>query len=87
MSMFKQVILQPRREAPLERHHPWILSGAVERVDGHPEAGETVEVLETLTERFGEKRLFWQWFSNSSYSTSSFLLFRTLGSFPAVSCR
>ncbi len=44
MSMFKQMILQPRREAPLERHHPWILSGAVERVDGAPEAGETVEV-------------------------------------------
>ena len=40
--------------------------------------GETVEVLETLAERSGEKHLFWQWFSNSSYSTSSFFLFRTL---------
>ncbi len=43
-----------------------------------PQAGESVEVLETLGERSGEKRLFWQWFSNSSYSTSNFLLFRTL---------
>ncbi|MBR4675600.1 MAG: exosortase-associated EpsI family protein [Victivallales bacterium] len=43
-----------------------------------PQAGEAVEVLETLGERSGEKRLFWQWFSNSSYSTSNFMLFRTL---------
>lgn len=38
----------------------------------------TAEVLETLAERSEEKRLFWQWFSTPEYSTSNFLLFRTL---------
>ena len=36
------------------------------------------EVLETLAERSEEKRLYWQWFSTPEYSTSNFLLFRTL---------
>ena len=36
------------------------------------------EVLETLAERSEEKRLLWQWFSTPEYSTSNFLLFRTL---------
>ena len=35
-------------------------------------------VLETLAERSHERHLFWQWFSTSEYSTSNFLLFRTL---------
>ncbi len=45
-----------------------------------PQKGNSppAKVLETLAERAEEKRLFWQWFSTPEYSTSNFLLFRTL---------
>lgn len=38
------LILKPSRDKSLQRHHPWIFSGAVARVKGEPQAGETVEV-------------------------------------------
>jgi len=38
-----RLILRPGREKALKRRHPWIFSGAVERVDGDPALGETVE--------------------------------------------
>ncbi|MBU2609775.1 MAG: class I SAM-dependent methyltransferase [Chloroflexi bacterium] len=37
--------LKPGREKSLLRRHPWIFSGAVERVDGNPESGVTVDLL------------------------------------------
>ena len=37
--------LQPGREKSLLHKHPWIFSGAVERVVGYPASGETVAVL------------------------------------------
>jgi 23S rRNA (cytosine1962-C5)-methyltransferase len=40
----KQLILKPAREKSLLRRHPWIFSGAVARVQGDPEAGDTVAV-------------------------------------------
>jgi 23S rRNA (cytosine1962-C5)-methyltransferase len=40
-----QVILKPGREKSLRHRHPWVFSGAVERVDGAPQAGDTVGVL------------------------------------------
>jgi 23S rRNA (cytosine1962-C5)-methyltransferase len=36
--------LKKGREKSLKRRHPWIFSGAVERISGKPAAGETVEV-------------------------------------------
>ena len=36
--------LKPGREKSLRRRHPWIFSGAVEKVTGKPAAGDTVEV-------------------------------------------
>ena len=39
------VVLKPGREKSLLRHHPWIFSGAIERVEGVPRSGETVEIL------------------------------------------
>ncbi|HEY5900559.1 MAG TPA: class I SAM-dependent methyltransferase [Burkholderiales bacterium] len=36
--------LKPGRDKSLRRHHPWIFSGAVERVSGKPGAGDTVDV-------------------------------------------
>jgi 23S rRNA (cytosine1962-C5)-methyltransferase len=36
------IILREGREKSLLRHHPWIFSGAVERVDGAPVSGDTL---------------------------------------------
>jgi 23S rRNA (cytosine1962-C5)-methyltransferase len=38
------LVLKKGREKSLRRRHPWIYSGAVERVAGKPAPGETVEV-------------------------------------------
>jgi 23S rRNA (cytosine1962-C5)-methyltransferase len=38
------LVLKPGREKSLKRRHPWIFSGAVERVTGSPESGDTVQV-------------------------------------------
>ena len=40
----KTLILKAGRDKSLKRHHPWIFSGAVERVEGNPDSGETVLV-------------------------------------------
>ena len=37
--------LKPGREKSLLRRHPWIFSGAVDRVDGNPDSGGTVDLL------------------------------------------
>ena len=38
------LVLKPGREKSLKRRHPWIFSGAIERVTGKPRAGDTVEI-------------------------------------------
>ncbi len=40
----KQLILKPGREKSLARRHPWIFSGALARVAGDPDSGDTVAV-------------------------------------------
>ena len=40
-----ELILKPGREKSVKRRHPWIFSGAVARVTGDPESGETVQVV------------------------------------------
>ena len=39
------VRLKAGRERSLKRRHPWVFSGAIDRVDGDPASGETVRVL------------------------------------------
>ncbi len=41
------IILNEGREKSLLRRHPWIFSGAVERVDGAPVSGDTLPVRDT----------------------------------------
>jgi len=41
------LVLKPGREKSLLRRHPWIFSGAVEHVEGGPQAGETVDLMST----------------------------------------
>jgi 23S rRNA (cytosine1962-C5)-methyltransferase len=38
------VTLKPGREKSVQRRHPWVFSGAIDRVEGDPGSGETVEV-------------------------------------------
>jgi 23S rRNA (cytosine1962-C5)-methyltransferase len=44
MSSEPRLILKPGREKSLRHRHPWIFSGAIERVEGEPQLGETVAV-------------------------------------------
>ncbi len=39
-----RLILKPGREKSLKRRHPWIFSGAIAKVEGKPQPGDTVEV-------------------------------------------
>ena len=45
------LILKPGREKSLKRRHPWVFSGAVAKVQGNPNAGDTVEIRSATGER------------------------------------
>ncbi len=45
------IILREGREKSLQRRHPWVFSGAVERIDGAPASGDTLQVVDS-TGRF-----------------------------------
>lgn len=47
------VVLEPGRERSVRRRHPWVLSGAISRVDGSPEPGAWVRVLSASGEVLG----------------------------------
>jgi 23S rRNA (cytosine1962-C5)-methyltransferase len=38
------IVLKSGRDKSVNRRHPWIFSGALERIDGTPQSGETVEI-------------------------------------------
>jgi 23S rRNA (cytosine1962-C5)-methyltransferase len=38
------VILKPGKDGPLRRFHPWVFSGAIQRLDGKPADGDLVQV-------------------------------------------
>jgi len=40
-----RILLKPARDKSLRRHHPWLFSGAIARVEGDPQRGDTVEVV------------------------------------------
>lgn len=44
MSQYPAITLKPAREKSVKRRHPWIFSGAIQHVQGEPQAGETVAV-------------------------------------------
>jgi 23S rRNA (cytosine1962-C5)-methyltransferase len=48
-----RITLRPGRERSLSRHHPWIFSGAIARVDGDPTPGDTVAVESSQREQLG----------------------------------
>ena len=45
--MSKNVILRRGKEESLKRFHPWIFSGAVMNLEGNPEEGDVVSVLDS----------------------------------------
>ncbi len=45
------MVLKKGREKSLRRRHPWIFSGAIERVSGKPGAGDTVDVQDASGKR------------------------------------
>ncbi|MDP4240167.1 MAG: class I SAM-dependent rRNA methyltransferase [Bacteroidota bacterium] len=38
--------LKPKKEESLQRFHPWVFSGAIQRIEGKPAEGDLVEVLD-----------------------------------------
>jgi 23S rRNA (cytosine1962-C5)-methyltransferase len=47
------VVLKPTRDRSVRRRHPWILSGAVERIDGAAKPGDWVRVVSADGESLG----------------------------------
>ncbi len=55
------VVLKPGRDKSLRLRHPWVFSGAIERVEGTPASGETVDVVAADG----------AWLARAAYSPSS----------------
>src|SRR5512134_1251188 len=47
------VVLSPGRDRSVRRRHPWVLSGALARVEGAPEPGAWVRVVSAEGEALG----------------------------------
>jgi len=62
------IILKPGREQSVLRQHPWVFSGAISKMIGHAEDGETVDVVDS-----GKK-----WLAKGSYSSKSQISVRLL---------
>lgn len=41
---FAKVILKPKKEESLQRFHPWVFSGAIQKITGSPKEGDIVDV-------------------------------------------
>ena len=53
MSSLSRVVLLPGRDASARRRHPWVLSGALARVEGEASAGDLVRVVSADGETLG----------------------------------
>jgi 23S rRNA (cytosine1962-C5)-methyltransferase len=53
MSASARIVLLPGRDASVRRRHPWVLSGAVARVEGEAAAGDLVRVVAESGETLG----------------------------------
>jgi 23S rRNA (cytosine1962-C5)-methyltransferase len=62
------VVLQDGRAKPVRQRHPWVFSGAIERVDGDPAPGQYVDVLSTHGE----------WLAGGYYNPRSQIVVRLL---------
>ncbi len=62
------VRLQPGKDKPVRQHHPWIFSGALDRVDGQPAPGDLVDVADARGE----------WLARGYYNPRSQIVVRLL---------
>ncbi len=62
------VILQPGKEKPVRNRHPWVFSGAIARVDGQPQGGDLVDVIDASG----------QWQARGYYNARSQIVVRLL---------
>jgi 23S rRNA (cytosine1962-C5)-methyltransferase len=53
MNIEVKVILKKSREASVKRFHPWIFSGAIERLEGKAQDGDWVEVVDSAQRPMG----------------------------------
>ncbi len=67
------VILKPKREKSLLNRHPWVFSGAIDRIEGKPRPGDTIDVLAA------DRR----WLSRGAYSPHSQIRVRVWSFNPA----
>jgi len=44
---YTKIKLKPGKEQSLQRFHPWIFSGAIQKIDGNPLEGEIVEIIDS----------------------------------------
>ena len=44
MMNFAKIILKPRKEESVFRFHPWIFSGAIQKIEGCPQEGDVVDL-------------------------------------------
>lgn len=78
----KAIYLKPGREKSLLRRHPWIFSGAVDKVSGNPKIGETVVVLDTSGQALAQaaysphssiRARVWSFDSNAEINSAFFM--------------
>ena len=55
------IYLQPGRERPIQRKHPWLFSGAIKSVEGSPDPGTTIDIISADED----------WLARGSYSPNS----------------
>ncbi|GEO05863.1 SAM-dependent methyltransferase [Adhaeribacter aerolatus] len=53
MKEFARIILHGGKDHSLKRHHPWVFSGAIKKIQGEVEEGEAVEVFSAGGEYLG----------------------------------
>lgn len=58
-----RLIIAPGKEKALQRRHPWIFSGAVKRIEGDPQEGDTVDVVDARG----------QWMATGHYQNESII--------------
>lgn len=61
-----RLFLARGREKSLLRRHPWIFSGAVQRLEGNASAGETIDILDSQG----------KWLARAAYSPESQIVAR-----------
>jgi 23S rRNA (cytosine1962-C5)-methyltransferase len=44
-SPYLSVLVKPGREKSILHHHPWVYSGAIQKIEGTPKGGETVDLI------------------------------------------